>query len=424
MEEIMDKFIEEGKREQEEMEAFIREFRTTNKLHFKERNNSLSELEFEVYGLSRTINKAQKIRCEAKGVTTRDLEASISLIPYTMYEKLGLGEPKSTRMSLELADRSIQYSRGIVENVLIKVDKFILPIDFVILDMQEDSKISIDLGRPFLATAMAMIDHEPGLLILSMLAYWVFLVLFLIDEIDNGEAVTISVSSGCILGLLRSMTSTIMVRKRLVLRVKKKIFVIEQPLPMAPTADSAVNVLAEWNALYDAYNEVACLMLGSITSELHRQFENYSPYKMLQELKSMFEKQSGVERRTETSSLYVPQDIIVGLILNGLTKDFVGFVRNYNMHNIGKTIGELHAILIEYEKGLPKKAKTPQVIMIKGGKILKSKKESLKSKGSGKANGKGNDKQVYIPKPKNPKPAAKEHPTKDDTCHHCKEMGH
>nr|GFB06850.1 hypothetical protein [Tanacetum cinerariifolium] len=87
-----------------------------------------------------------------------DLGASISLMPYTMYEKLGLGEPKSTRMSLELADRSIQYSRGIVENVLIKVDKFILPIDFVILDMQEDSKISIDLGRPFLATAMAMID--------------------------------------------------------------------------------------------------------------------------------------------------------------------------------------------------------------------------------------------------------------------------
>ncbi|GJW11729.1 DNA-directed DNA polymerase [Tanacetum coccineum] len=87
-----------------------------------------------------------------------DLGASISLIPYTMYGKLGLGEPKPTRMSLELADRSIQYPRGIVENVLIKVDKFVLPIDFVILDMPEDSRISIILGRPFLATARAMID--------------------------------------------------------------------------------------------------------------------------------------------------------------------------------------------------------------------------------------------------------------------------
>ncbi|GJR51262.1 DNA-directed DNA polymerase [Tanacetum coccineum] len=87
-----------------------------------------------------------------------DLGASISLMPYSMYEKLGLGEPKPTRMSLELAYRSIQYPRGIAKNVLIKVDKFVLPIDFVILDMQEDSKIPIILGRPFLATARAMID--------------------------------------------------------------------------------------------------------------------------------------------------------------------------------------------------------------------------------------------------------------------------
>ncbi|GJU59411.1 zinc finger, CCHC-type containing protein [Tanacetum coccineum] len=83
-----------------------------------------------------------------------------------------------------------------------------------------------------------------------------------------------------------------------------------------------------------------------------------------------------------------------------------------------KTVGELHDMLIEYAKGLPKKAETPQVMMIKGDKIQKSNKKSLK------ANGKGNDKQVYIHKPKNPKPSAKEHPAKDDTCHHYKEVGH
>ncbi|GJR59477.1 hypothetical protein Tco_1501639 [Tanacetum coccineum] len=58
MEEMVNKFIEEGKREHKEMDAFIREFRTTNELLLKERNNSLSELEFEVYELSRAINKA------------------------------------------------------------------------------------------------------------------------------------------------------------------------------------------------------------------------------------------------------------------------------------------------------------------------------------------------------------------------------
>nr|GEU30772.1 zinc finger, CCHC-type [Tanacetum cinerariifolium] len=183
---------------------------------------------------------------------------------------------------------------------------------------------------------------------------------------------------------------------KLVLRVEKKMYVIEQPLPAAPAADSNAQVLAEWNTLYDAYNEVACLMLDSMTPELHRQFENYLPYEILQELKSMFEKQAEVERfdliqtfhackqeegklvaayvlqmkgyvdQLEHLGYMLPQDLIVGLILNGLTKDFAGFVRNYNMHNMGKTIGELHAMLIEYEKGLPKKVETLQEMMIKG----------------------------------------------------------
>ncbi|GJZ76415.1 serine/threonine-protein kinase D6PKL2-like protein [Tanacetum coccineum] len=214
---------------------------------------------------------------------------------------------------------------------------------------------------------------------------------------------------------------------KLVLRVEKKMYVIEQPLPAAPAADSEAQVLSQWNAVYDAYNEVACLILGSMTPELHRQFENSSPYDMIKELKSMFEKQAGVERfdliqtfhackqeegkpvaayvlqmkgyvdQLERLGYMLPQDLIVGLILNGLTKDFAGFVRNYNMHNMGKTIGELHAMLIEYEKGLPKKAETPQVMMIKGGKIQKANKKSLKAKGKGKANGKGKDKQMNCP---------------------------
>nr|GEW35447.1 hypothetical protein [Tanacetum cinerariifolium] len=157
-----------------------------------------------------------------------------------------------------------------------------------------------------------------------------------------------------------------------------KLSVIEQPISPAPASGSIDQVFVDWNAIYDAHNEVACLMLGSMTPELHRQFENFSPYEMLQELKSMFEKQARVER--------------VGLILNGLTSDFAGFVRNYKMHNKGKTIGEPHALLIEYKKGLPKKAATPQVMAIQGGRILKAYKKSLNTKGNGKGKGKRKDK--------------------------------
>ncbi|GJS15342.1 hypothetical protein Tco_0409814 [Tanacetum coccineum] len=125
-------------------------------------------------------------------------------------------------------------------------------------------------------------------------------------------------------------------------------------------------------------------------------------------------KMKGYVEQLEHLGYMLPQDLSVGLILNGLTSDFVGFVRNYNMHNMGKD--QLRCILtwlyasFEYEKGLPKKAETPQVMSIRSGKIQKANKKSLKAKGKGKTNGKGKDNQVYIPKPKNPKPTAKDAP--------------
>ncbi|KAJ9152944.1 hypothetical protein P3X46_026448 [Hevea brasiliensis] len=80
-----------------------------------------------------------------------DLGASVSLMPLSIYEKLNMGELKPTNMYLSLADRSIKYPEGILENVPIKVGKFYIPVDFVILDMEEDTKVPILLGRPFLA---------------------------------------------------------------------------------------------------------------------------------------------------------------------------------------------------------------------------------------------------------------------------------
>jgi len=67
-----------------------------------------------------------------------DLVASINLITYSLYEKLGLGELTLIRMSLSLADNSVNYPRGIVENLLVNVDKFVFPVDFVVFDMDVD----------------------------------------------------------------------------------------------------------------------------------------------------------------------------------------------------------------------------------------------------------------------------------------------
>ncbi|XP_022899248.1 uncharacterized protein LOC111412545 [Olea europaea var. sylvestris] len=95
-----------------------------------------------------------------------DLGASVNLMPLSIYRSLRLGGAKLTTISLQLTDRSIKRSKGIIEDVLVKVDKFIFPADFILLDMEEDSNIPLILGRPFLATGRALIDVYDGKMIL------------------------------------------------------------------------------------------------------------------------------------------------------------------------------------------------------------------------------------------------------------------
>ncbi|XP_073138371.1 uncharacterized protein [Henckelia pumila] len=97
-----------------------------------------------------------------------DLGSSINLMSYSLAQKLGIGNIKSANISLKFADRSIKYPRGIVENVLVKIDKFIYPVDFVVLDMDEDYEVPIILGHHFLAISRALIDVEKGELVLRM----------------------------------------------------------------------------------------------------------------------------------------------------------------------------------------------------------------------------------------------------------------
>ena len=91
-----------------------------------------------------------------------DLGASVNLMPYSVYLQLGLGELKPTTMTLQLADRSVKIPRGIVEDVLIKVDAFYFLVDFVVLDtepaLNASTQIHVILGRPFLATSNALIN--------------------------------------------------------------------------------------------------------------------------------------------------------------------------------------------------------------------------------------------------------------------------
>ncbi|GJY24511.1 reverse transcriptase domain-containing protein [Tanacetum coccineum] len=87
-----------------------------------------------------------------------DSGASINLLPHSIYKQLGLGALKPTRMTLELANRSVTHPMGIAEDVVVRVDGFTFLADFVVVNFEPDPRVPIILGRPFLRTAKALID--------------------------------------------------------------------------------------------------------------------------------------------------------------------------------------------------------------------------------------------------------------------------
>ena len=98
-----------------------------------------------------------------------DLGASVNLLPYSVYERRGLGELKPTGTILQLVDRSTRAPKGLVKDIVINVVEFIYPVDFVVLEIESianpDAPIPVILGRPFLATSKALNNCRNGMLI-------------------------------------------------------------------------------------------------------------------------------------------------------------------------------------------------------------------------------------------------------------------
>ncbi|GJR66048.1 reverse transcriptase domain-containing protein [Tanacetum coccineum] len=102
------------------------------------------------------------IPCDFSGMDVchalADLGASINLMPLSISKKLSLPEFTPTRMTLELADRSITRPKGVTEDVFVKVEKFHFPTDFVVVDFDADPRVPLILRRSFLRTGRALID--------------------------------------------------------------------------------------------------------------------------------------------------------------------------------------------------------------------------------------------------------------------------
>ncbi|KAH9672110.1 hypothetical protein KPL70_017603 [Citrus sinensis] len=153
------------------------QFMTKTETTFQNQAASIRNLEVQVGQIANLLSSRQHSSLPSNTKTNPKEQvnaiilrrgASINLMPFSVFKKLGLGERKATTVTLQLADRSIKYPRGIIEDVLVKVDKFIFPAYFIVLDMTEDIKLPLIIGRQFLATGRALIDVQERKLILRV----------------------------------------------------------------------------------------------------------------------------------------------------------------------------------------------------------------------------------------------------------------
>ncbi|GKB58389.1 zinc finger, CCHC-type containing protein, partial [Tanacetum coccineum] len=182
---------------------------------------------------------------------------------------------------------------------------------------------------------------------------------------------------------------------------------------------SAEGMGLKFNQYYETVNleqEVACLMLSSMSPDLQRILEKCNAFDMMKELKTMFEEQAKQELFVTVKAFHACKEEN-GQSLNSLNKDYDQFVQNYNMHSMGKTLVELHAMLKLHEKGIPKKVETSAVLAIREGKIQKDKNKLQGAKGKDKRK----NKLAYTPKAKISPPPKRDNPAKDSICHHYKE---
>nr|GEV72247.1 zinc finger, CCHC-type [Tanacetum cinerariifolium] len=141
-----------------------------------------------------------------------------------------------------------------------------------------------------------------------------------------------------------------------------------------------------------------------------------------QSVSSHILKMKGYIDNLERLGYQVTLGLGVSLILIGLRKEYDGFVHNYNMHSMGKTVNELHAMLKLHEQTLPK-SNNLALNAIRAGKVQKGNKPKKLHSQKG-AKGQNQEKGKISPKPKIPPPPKRENPAKDSICHKCGEIGH
>nr|GEW60838.1 hypothetical protein [Tanacetum cinerariifolium] len=153
MKDTLRKFMSQSAKRHEENSNLIKEIRASTNAAIRNQGASIKALEIQIGQMSKVLQE------RGFGSLPRSTEAnpraSVSVMRLLTYLNLRLGELAHTKLTAELADMTVKCPKGIAENVLIGIGKFIFPIEFIILDMPEDIKVPLILGRQLLSTAYA-----------------------------------------------------------------------------------------------------------------------------------------------------------------------------------------------------------------------------------------------------------------------------
>ncbi|KAK1692240.1 hypothetical protein QYE76_008937 [Lolium multiflorum] len=347
-----------------------------------------------------------------------DLGASISVMPKKLYDMLDLPPLKNCYLDVNLADNAIKKPLGRIDNVRIMVNNNLVPIDFVVLDIECNASCPIILGRPFLRTVGATIDMKEEMA--SPINFNQFLEKEKLKS--NGSNFT---------DWFRHV--------RIFLSGGNLQFVLDAPLGDPPAEDESDEVKAVYATRKTRYSQVQCAILCSLESDLQKRFEHHDPHELMNELKAIFETHAAVEcyeaskhffscmmeegssvsehmlamtghaKKLSDLGIVIPNRLGINRVLQSLPPSYKNFVMNYNMQNMNKELPELFGMLKAAEIEIKKEH---QVLMV-------NKTTSFKKQGKSKGKFKKGGKKAATPpmKPKNgPKP--------DAECYYCKEKGH
>ncbi|GJZ54403.1 zinc finger, CCHC-type containing protein [Tanacetum coccineum] len=149
-------------------------------------------------------------------------------------------------------------------------------------------------------------------------------------------------------------------------------------MPVPPAGQvNPPDVLATHSAWVKASKKIVGLMLMTMDPEIQKTLEHLGAFEMLKELKMLYVQQAGTssDYNLECLDHAITQKLTMSLIPISLRKEYDGFVQNYNMHSMGKTVTELHAMLKLHEQTLPQKEAAPALHAIRAGKVQKNQKK-------------------------------------------------